>query len=88
MRPATRTTSPSLSLIRRMQAHRVGRGVRPVEPVRERRHAACDQRVELLAPRATDEVQLVAHAPPPALPPCHRAAVEVRLDEGIDVRRP
>ncbi len=73
-------------LIRRMQAHRVGRGVRAVEPVRERLHAACDERVELLAPRATDEVRLVAHATPPrSTVSAVAAGREVRLDKGIDV---
>ena len=45
--------------VRRMQRDRLGRAMRAVERVRERRDAARDERVELLAPRALDEVQLV-----------------------------
>ena len=67
-----------------MQRDRVGRAMRPIERVRERRDAARDERVELLAARALDEVQLVAHAA--ALPRrCAAELLQVRFDERIDV---
>ena len=61
--------------------------VRSIERIREWRDAALDERVELLAARALDEVQIVAHAA--ALPPSstrwRAERREVRLDKGIDV---
>ena len=63
-----------------MQRDGVGRGVRPIEAVRERRNAARDERVQLLASRALYKVQIVAHAA--ALPPAGLRRTACRAKSG------